>query len=423
MHNKIIKKVFHKIGFEWLIFLLLLSISLYLRFYGIQETVSFGWDQGRDAWVARDIVQGKFSLVGPRTGIGHFHLGPVYYYLLAPFYFFANLDPMASNYFNILANIINFIILFVVAKKIFNNRTALFIMIIWTTSYYLSGSRIPWNVTLMPGIAALIFYSIYKVYQGKYSWVFIAWALSGFYINLHFTAIFLPPILLASFIFVKEKIKVLKYTLFSIPLYFIWFIPNVIHELQNHSSDLYKIKDFINDYYIGFHFRFMLHRLPDAFIQFSAIINYPPFSYMKYIIPAVFLIVAFLSGQKKDRLFAYLISLWFIIPLILFTLYGGPLSDYYFLSSAPIVLFTIGYLENKLYLLKSLPLYLLLIIFTIIYVFLNTKDSWIKPTEGGLTAQKNSAREKILQGTKIQFNEGDIESYLYTIWVEDGKRF
>lgn len=144
----------------WIFFIPILIIGLYLRFYHIEEVLSFGWDQGRDAWAVRDIIRGEYTLIGPRTGIGHFHLGPVYYYLLAPFFFVTNLDPMASNYFNILANIINFIILFVITKKIFNNNATLFVTLIYATSQYLMGSRVPWNVTLMPGIATLIFFSI-----------------------------------------------------------------------------------------------------------------------------------------------------------------------------------------------------------------------------------------------------------------------
>lgn len=408
----------------WILFIPILIIGLYLRFYHIEEVLSFGWDQGRDAWAIRGIIQGEYTLIGPRTGIGHFHLGPVYYYFLLPFFYATNLDPMASNYFNIIANIINFVILFVVTKKIFNNHAAFFVTLIYATSQYLMGSRVPWNVTLIPGIAALIFFSIIKVYQENHKWVFVAWTLSGFFFNLHFTAVFLPPIVIASFIFVKDKIRVLKYSLLSLPLYIVWFIPNILYDLQNFNADYYRIRDFLRDYYIGFHLRFMLHRLPDSLIQFGAILNYPPISYLKFIVPVVFLFVAlFLGKEKKDRVFAYLISLWFIIPLLGFTIYGGPISDYYFLYSAPMVLFVLWYLQEKLLQLKLKPIYILLIIFWAFYIYYNTKDSWIKPTYGGLRAQKDSVRSEIMSKRKIDYNEGDIRSYLYTIWTEDGERF
>lgn len=80
-----------------LVFIAIIIVGLYLRFYNFQYTISFGWDQARDAMVVRDILSGHLTLLGPRTGEGHIHLGPAYYYLLAPFYFITNLDPIASD--------------------------------------------------------------------------------------------------------------------------------------------------------------------------------------------------------------------------------------------------------------------------------------------------------------------------------------
>src|SRR5882672_8531794 len=137
-----------------LVFLLILFVGLYLRFYNIQYITHFGWDQGRDAWTILQILHGQLTLIGPRTGVGHMHIGPVYYYLLAPFFYFSHLDPMASNYFNIICVIINFIILFIVTKKLYNNYAALFVSIVYAVNNKIIGiDQVPWNVTLMPGIA------------------------------------------------------------------------------------------------------------------------------------------------------------------------------------------------------------------------------------------------------------------------------
>jgi hypothetical protein len=59
-----------------------------------------------------------------------------------------------------------------------------------------------------------------------------------------------------------------------------------------------------------------------------------------------------------------------------------------------------------------------LIVFWSIYLYQNTKDSWIKPSYGGLKEQKESVKVVIKDGGKIEFNVGDIKSYLYLIWTE-----
>jgi len=64
---KIIKKYY------WLLaFILIILVGFYLRFYGIESSQDFGWDQGRDAWLVRDIIVKKIVVLnGPRTGVGH----------------------------------------------------------------------------------------------------------------------------------------------------------------------------------------------------------------------------------------------------------------------------------------------------------------------------------------------------------------
>lgn len=407
----------------WIFFGIFLLVGLYLRFYHIENAISFGWDQSRDAWMIRDILHGKLTLIGPRTGVGHMHLGPVYYYLLAPFFYFMNLDPMASNYFNIIANIINFVLIFVVTKKIFNNIAALFVIFVYTVSHYLIVvNQIPWNVTLMPGVAALIFFAIIKIYEEKYRWVFLLWALNGFFYNLHFTAVFLPVITVFSLLFVKDKKKTILYSLWSFPLYFVWFVPTII-DSWNGGGDTGVFRDFIKYYYIGFHFRFLLHRLPDALIQFAAILYDPLLKYLTFLLPSLFVVLLVFEKNRKKRILGYLLSLWFVVPLIGFTLYGGPLSEYYFLYSAPMVLYIFVYLQEKLLQFKQIPIIIILILFWSYYTYQNTKDLWIKPNTGGLQKQKNVARQAALINKKIEFNKGDITSYLYAIWKEDGKRF
>ncbi|MCR4260991.1 MAG: hypothetical protein NUV69_00810 [Candidatus Curtissbacteria bacterium] len=61
----------------------IIAIGIYLRFYNYENEFRFGWDQSRDAWIVRDILEGQPVLKGPRVGVGDFYLGPAYFYLLA----------------------------------------------------------------------------------------------------------------------------------------------------------------------------------------------------------------------------------------------------------------------------------------------------------------------------------------------------
>ena len=408
----------------WILFGLILLVGMYLRFYRIESVKDFAWDQARDSWAMRDLLMGRLPLVGPRTGIGHFHLGPAYFYLLAPFYYVMNFDPMALNIFNFLANIFNFLAIYWVTKKTFNSNAALFVSFVYAVNNYLIDiNMVPWNVTLMIGVAMLIFYGINQIYKERYKWVFGVWVLSGFYFNLHFTAIFIPFIVLASLIFVKNKIRVFKYSLLSLPFYLIWFVPNLIYELGV-GDDVRRFNVFLGDYYIGFHFRFLLHRLSDALVHFGTILYFSGLEVLKFGLPVIFLgLMMFKEKSKEKRLLGYLISLWFIIPWVGFTFYGGQLRlpEYYFLYNAPLVIYVFWYIQEKILGTRFKKILLiLLLIFWGAYGYFNTKDSWIKPKTGGLKEQKADVRKEINQGGWFEFNEGKIKSYMYLIWKEDG---
>ena len=124
----------------------------------------------------------------------------------------------------------------------------------------------------------------------------------------------------------------------------------------------------------------------------------------------------FFEKSSERRFLGYLTALWFVIPLIGFTFYSGPLSDYYFLLNAPLVLFVIAYIHEALLSLRyKKVIIILLAIFWAYYGYVNIQKNWSKPAQGGLKQQKIDVIAVKAKGEKIGYNEGDIRSYLYQI--------
>src|SRR3990167_11336272 len=130
MNSTNIKKVVLENG-VLILFLLLVLVGLYLRFWNFENSISFGWDQARDAWKTRALLGGKWVFDGPRTGVGHFHLGPLWFYLLWPFYYLTGWDPIGAIYLNFFVNIFNFVALFWVTRKVFSDNAALFVTFLY----------------------------------------------------------------------------------------------------------------------------------------------------------------------------------------------------------------------------------------------------------------------------------------------------
>lgn len=406
-----------------LIFLLITAIGMFIRFYKIESVQSFGWDQGRDAWLVRDIINGKWVLNGPRTGIGHFHLGPLWYYLLVPFYKATNLDPVGAIYLNFLVNIFNFIAIYHVTKKIYGDKASLFVTFLYATNNYLIQiNRTAWNVSPIPGVAVLIFYGIYKVVlEEKYKWILWVAFLTGLFLHLHFSIVFLPLIILLSFIFAKDKKKVLIWGIAGLPLLLVWFIPNVLYDIQSKNNNISLFSNFLKDYLIGgFHFRFFLIRLHDAFIQFQMILSLPKdIKLLKFAVPVIFWITLLFEKNKKDKILGYLISLWFLVPAFGYSFYGGSTSEYYMLMNSLLVIYIVYYLQSRLLKLKFKPMICFLIIFWSLFIFNQIKGFLKQNYNNGLVKQKQEVRERIKQNNKIPYDEGKISAYLWQIWVED----
>lgn len=417
-----VKKVFG--GWRYLLlFIVILALALYLRFHGYETdpTRFFGWDQARDAWKIRDIIQGQLVLDGPKTGIGNLHLGPLYFYLVAPFYLITKLDPVGSIYFLIFANIVNFFTLFVVTKKLFSLKAALFAVFLFAVSnYIIKQSMIPWNVSLVPAASTLIFYSIYRIKtQGKMYWYVILGGLMGFFFHLHFTAVFLPAIVILSLFPYNKKFKTLFPLILSFLIASIFLIPTLLFNYQHSQGEYYRYTDFITHYTHGFHGRFFMTRLVESFVQFRLITFFPLISsVLQFIIPAAFFGLIFFEKDKKTKLLGLLMLPWFIVPLIAFTVYAGPVSDYYYYFQMPLVIFIIIYLQIQI--LKKFPkLLYLLIALWVVYAISNTQEFWVKKTDGGLNMSKRDALVHAKEGRIIEYHEGDIRSYLYEVWTED----
>ncbi len=78
------------------VLLALLVLAALTRLPGLAERGRWDADQGTDMRVLSALaIDGEVPLLGPRTSIGTFHHGAVYYYLLAPAAILSSADPVA----------------------------------------------------------------------------------------------------------------------------------------------------------------------------------------------------------------------------------------------------------------------------------------------------------------------------------------
>lgn len=404
----------------WVIFLSILIIHSFFRFYQLGTRSPFGWDQVDNAWAAQNIiVNHKFPLLGfqAKFSSGIF-IGPLYYYLIAPFYFLTGLDPVASGIFAGLTSLFTLLVIFVVIRKIFSDEVALIACLIWAvSSSSINFDRVQGPVNFIPSFSLLIFYFLYKFLTGNLKYVFLLAAAVGFAFHTHFTAVFYPLIILCCLPLFPRKKPLLKYLPLALAVFILFLAPNIIHDFQSKASGSRSLINYLGTYYHGLHLVRVMQLTKDAFIQFERFL-FPQIKVLKYfLLPLFMMVLPFSFSTKKSALIlSYLSFLWFMIPWLVFSVYSGEISDYYFSVNLPIVLMILAFLSWQIFKSRWLIFKILISGFWLYFAFVNI-ESFFKAKPQGLKVQKQRILETIKRGEKIEFKQGAPESYLYYIYT------
>lgn len=182
---------------RWLILIVLLA-ALFLRIYRADQLTGFYYDQGRDAKVIWDLWHShKFFLIGPTTGIEGIFLGPLYYYLIAPFYLLGNGNPVAAVFGLAVINVLAIYIIYRIGKDYFSPAAGLLAAVFITFSLQLvQDHRWLSNPTPLPLFAALAIFLLLKIVHGSknlWHWLFLGLVLGlGLQLEAASAVFFLP---------------------------------------------------------------------------------------------------------------------------------------------------------------------------------------------------------------------------------------
>lgn len=324
---------------EVIIILLIFSAAFIIRSYGLENFLFFGYEQGRDAEIIKNIYTLKdFTLTGPHTSIpGLFH-GPWYYYMMTIPYFLSSGNPLVAALFLALVGAITPVVIYFLIKDITSSKLwALFAAAVATLSYeYTLYSRWISNVSPAVPFIALAFWMLWKFirkFETKYLVLFaLAVALASSF----------QMILLPQFIFViivlaltkNFKISLRQFTLSLLALAVV-FAPLLLFDFRNQHITINSVKNFIS----GSHQETTDSNIPNSiyvlklqyiyhfqrwiiFVENNAIILFSFFT----ILFGLFLVY---KQEKNLKLVIFLLS-WIamVIPLILI----GPGNPQYYLA-------------------------------------------------------------------------------------------
>lgn len=398
--------------------ILLFLVHIFFMFYNLEKWATFGWDQVDNAWAAMRILVGHtYPLLGmvAKQNSG-FYIGPFYYYLVAVFYFFTRLDPIASPILAGCTALFSFWVIYWVSCRLFNGKVALISCFIYTFSYFIINTeRNQWPVNFIAPIGLLIFYYIYKIMTGETKYIIHLAAAVGLSFHIHFTSIFYPIIILLSLPMVPISKKTWKHVLVAIPAFLVFMIPQTIYYLQaNKQSSLGNYAGYFQSYYHGFHLQRMLQLSHDAFIKFQSVLEKPYGTLRNAVFFYIPLFYAAYWHKHKNpqriRLY-YLIALWILVPWIVFTTYSGEISDYYFNLQLYLVVVLLAYLTYWIWETKKMILQGTIAAFWLYFAMINTQI-FLNTQDTDYIKNKITVQQSVDSGKLINFADGDPKSYL-----------
>lgn len=216
------------------ILLLILLLGVFLRVYQAREFFLYSHDQDLAGWIIRDILSGHLRLVGQETSQHGVFIGPLFYYLLVPFYLLAGMDPIGGVVMVTLIALVSMVSIYWVVARIFEEKTGLVAALLYATSF----SIVLTDREVVPTTPVMLwtiwfFYSIYLTYKGKQAVGFVLFGLLvGLIWNLNMGLILLSPLVLIAFWFSGKKLN-LKMVAYGLGALLVTSLPLLLFEVRH----------------------------------------------------------------------------------------------------------------------------------------------------------------------------------------------
>ena len=328
----------------FVLFVFILLIAAFLRFYRLSEYMTFLGDEGRDAIIIKNmLVNYHFPLIGPPTSVGNIYLGPLYYYMMAVSMFIFFLNPVAAAGMNALIGVVVVVLIYYIAKPWFNRQAGLIASFLYAiSSVNIIYSRSSWNPNPAPFFSLIAIFGFYKAHQSRnFLWLILTGIASAAALQMHYLALILVPILLILWFYevFKKKyvLNLLSGTILGISAFFVVSFPLIWFDLRHNFLNYRALTELLTqgnaikgDIFLN------LLRIPS--IYFHDLIG----RYIagdNFFLTIVCAVLIILSLFRKNWI-TFCLGIWLFVGLLGLSFYQGSIYDHYlgFLNPTPFLL-------------------------------------------------------------------------------------
>ena len=378
-----IKRYLSPITARSFILLSVLTLAAFMRIYKINQYLTFLGDEGRDVLVVkRMLLDGKFTLLGPITSVGSIYMGPIYYYLMAPFLYLWNFDPTGPAVMVALLSVTTGYIIYRIGTDYFHPQVGLVAAFLYSISRLsIIYGHSSWNPNVVPFFAVFLIFSILRsLIDRRFYFLIFAGLSLGILIQLHYVTFMFFPVILVIFLFNKNTIP-FKYWLWGIISFVTAYFPFILFELRHQFINSLGALRFIirqNKTTPGLFLSSWWETIKDISIR----VFWRPLVVQNAEITKILIAVAIIlffssakifSRQEKTKKAFTVLLIWLVVGILSFGLYRGAIYDYYFSSMFPLphlffgIMFYLFFQRGILAKIIAVVILVFLIIFNIIH--------------------------------------------------------
>lgn len=189
--------------------LIILLLGFFLRIFRFSELFQYGHEQDLQAWIVKDIlIDWHPRLIGQETSIPGLFIGPLYYYMLVPFFYFFNLDPRSSYIPITFISLATVISVYWVVSNLYGKTTgkiASYIYALSPTIIFLDRWIVPTQLTLLWTI--WFYFVLVKFAKGEFQVAPILIILIALIWHIHIAFAPLLVLILISAYFGRKSLK------------------------------------------------------------------------------------------------------------------------------------------------------------------------------------------------------------------------
>jgi hypothetical protein len=358
--------------------ILILGLSFFLRVYRLEELFGYGHDQDIASWFVRDVVVNKhLRLIGQETSTQGIFIGPLYYYLLIPFYLLFNMNPLGGEFLVITLGVVTTASIYFVFKKIHNPMVGLMGSFIYAVSTFMvlnDKQMIPTMTVFLWSV--WFYYAINLVLKGNEKVFILLGILVSLVWHINFALILLTPLIpLAMYLAKKHfSLKAIMKGMFTLIL---TSLPVILFEIRHGFIEIYALfRSMTTNQYDTMTGLTKLERVIFIAAKNGSDIFWSQWQLNYRLFFILFLLTLIYFGKKKILTNAQSIICfsWILLYIIFFSLYSKQVSEYYLNGLIIIYILLPALLLTKLH--KSFSkkiVYFLITLFFLVNVYTLSK--------------------------------------------------